>query len=1152
MEIRVLGPLEVVHEGTAIELRGDKVRRLLAVLAERPGSVVPVDRLTDCIWDGDPPATAASSLRMLVSRLRQRLEVADGEDVAIVADPPGYRLVVPHERVDHLRFRALVAEARTAGEEGRRGAAERLLREGLALWRGRAFDGLDVPVVAATARHLDALQLDAQDQLFSLRLEAGERDSIIPDLEAAVEANPGRERLTGQLMLALYRAGRQADALAAFQRLRDWLVDEMGLSPSRQLESLEAAILRQDPSLDLRVPELDLTDDPEEATAQPLPASLAADGRDPFVGRAAERLLLRDRFGRPRAEPAPTHLVLGQAGIGKSRLVAEVAQDVATDGVVVLHGWAEPGAVLPFGLLRRATEQLRGRGGAIAEALDAATEALGRSGSARSRDALLAAVDALLEHVTDGGRTAVLVVLDDAQWADSVSLAVLHHIARRALPGLGLLLAARTGEPPSPAWQAFLADISTIPGLATTELQGLDVEAITDLLDLRDPAASGHRAAATRLRSATNGNPFFLLTMLRHDGGGSGGGGADGPSLLLDAPAVPAVAEATLARRLADLPPGTVEVLRTAAVLGPSFDLDLLGVVAGQDTQAVAAALQPAYDAGVVAERPDEPGIVRFDHELLRRTVLEQLTPDARRRHHLAAARSLADTADRPIARAYHLYRARPLAPAEEVLGALEHAVDVALELTAWQEARASAAAVLELAGPDEHARRVDAMTRLAQATQASVGREAAIPIFTDALDLALDAGLVEKVDEILLAATMFYAALTPGDPVMSLIDRVVSHSSGVGGPALAEIVVQRIAAEGVTDELAGLVEHVRRSVPSPETTPELVHADMYLQVGLPDTALGVAAARRLKDVSGGSAVDPNLLWIDGSFFVIGYALLGGDVATAEAELRSFSRAVELAQPPIFMWLEVVTRADLALLAGRFDEAAAHAGQALQLGMAHELPDAQSSYGFHMLLTTLLRGGVEQVLPVVEQAVAALPEMVPFRAGLAAARAETDDAAGVAELLPGLLDDLEVAPRSMLTPLSLGLAAWAVARIGDVDAARRLLPLVGEWSGTVPHTAFVGASLGPMDRLIGLLHCLVGEVDAGRTLLQQALALAEDMGADPWVAVCRADLADHVGEPAEAAALRTTAANDAARLGLGPWMARLAGAGVVLPVDEQA
>lgn len=1132
MDVRVLGPLEVAHEGVPLELRGDRIRTLLAVLAERPGSVVPIDRLSDAIWGGEPPATAASSLRMLVSRLRQRLAVPGVEGVEILADPPGYRLVAPHDAVDHVRFRTLVADARAAEDDGRRGAATRLLRESLALWRGQAFDGIDVPAVAATARHLDALHLDAQDRLFRLRLEAGERDTVVPDLEAAVAANPGRERLTGQLMLALYRAGRQAEALAAYQRLRDWLVDEMGLSPSRQLESLEAAILRQDPALDLRLPELDPAQDAAAQAVQDLPASLTVAAADPFVGRDDERRVLRGRFGRPRPDPAPVHLLLGPAGVGKSRLLAEVAQDVAGDGVVVLHGWADPGAVVPFALLRRATEPLRSRGGTVAEALDVAGAAVGRSGGARSRDVLLGSVDALLDELTAGGRTPVMVVLDDVQWADSVSLAVLHHIARRAVPGLGLLLAARTGEPPAPAWRGFMADVSSIPGLQTTELHGLDVPAITDLLDLRDPDRGGHRTTASRLHAATNGNPFFLLTLLRQDR-------EEPPVLMMDAPRVPAVAEAVLARRVADLPDGTVDLLRTAAVLGPSFDRDLLATLAGVDHATVVEALAPAFAAGVVRERPDEPGTVAFDHELLRRSLLDHLPPDVRRRHHLAAAGLLGERADRPIARAYHLYRARPLAPVEEVLAAMEHAVDVALELTAWQEAMASATAVLELCGPDDHARRVDALIRLGRAVQSAEGREAAMPTFVEALDLALDAGLVDKVDEVLLAATMHYAALTPGDPVMALVERVVSHASGLGGPALAEIVVQRIAAEGVTEELGTLLAHVAASTPDPEGSPEIAHAQMYAQVGLPDPMPGRAAAARVKARSGGSAVEPNLLWIDGSFFTIGFALLGGDMRTAGAELRSFSRAVARSDAPVFRWLELVIRADLALDAGRFEEAAGHAGQALAFGLEHELPDAQGSYGLHMLVTSLLRGGTGQVLPMVEQAVAGMPEMIPYRAALAVARAETGDADGAVELLPALADDLEVAPPSMLTPLNLALTAWTVARTGDVATAERVGPLVREWSGTVPRTAMVGASMGPMDRLLGLLQVTCGDLRAGVASLRRALAQAEAMAAEPWAVACRVDLAAHTTDADEAVALRAAARSGTSELGMAPWLARL-------------
>jgi DNA-binding SARP family transcriptional activator len=237
MQFALLGPLEVRDEGRTIEIARGKPRALLALLLLSPGRVVPVERLIDELWGDAPPATVATALHVYVSGLRKAL----GEGT-IATHEPGYVIQVAPEAVDLHHFEQLRTEARAADPE--RAAA--LLAEALAIWRGPAL--ADVPLPREAAR-LEELRLGATEERIDAELELGAHEELVPELEGLVREHPFHERLRRQLMLALYRAGRQADALAAFADARRTFVDTLGVDPSPMLQELQHAILRQDVSL---------------------------------------------------------------------------------------------------------------------------------------------------------------------------------------------------------------------------------------------------------------------------------------------------------------------------------------------------------------------------------------------------------------------------------------------------------------------------------------------------------------------------------------------------------------------------------------------------------------------------------------------------------------------------------------------------------------------------------------------------------------------------------------------------------------------------------------------------------------------------------------------------------------------------------------
>jgi WD40 repeat protein/DNA-binding SARP family transcriptional activator len=302
MQIHLLGPVEVSSDNGNVVLGGPKPRALLAMLALDAGSTVSADRLIDGLWGDEPPATAAKMVQVYVSQLRKAM-AALGEDDAIATHGRGYQLQLGRDRVDAGRFERLLAQ----------GAA----REALSLWRGPPLaDVADEPFAAPEIRRLDELRASAIEVAIDQDLDAGRHREVLPELEALLAQEPLRERPHAQRMLALYRAGRQAEALEAYRQARATLVEQIGVEPGPELRRLHEAILRQDPSLDPRGRE---------------PAGA------PLVGRDAELARLRGLWRRACAGAGTSVLVTGPPGIGKTRLVREFAEEVRRDGGAVAY-----------------------------------------------------------------------------------------------------------------------------------------------------------------------------------------------------------------------------------------------------------------------------------------------------------------------------------------------------------------------------------------------------------------------------------------------------------------------------------------------------------------------------------------------------------------------------------------------------------------------------------------------------------------------------------------------------------------------------------------------------------------------------------------------------------------------------------------------
>jgi YVTN family beta-propeller protein len=312
MEFGVLGPLEVRAAGRRISISGPRQTALLAVLLLHANEVVSRDRLIDALWDGRPPESAENALHRVVSQLRKTLDAGDGAPMPLVTRPPGYALEVEPEELDLVRFEQLAGAGRGALGRDDPDEAARVLREGLALWRGPPLAGLeDAAFARGEIGRLRELRWQVVEDRIDADLALGRATHLVPELQALVAREPFRERLRYQLMLALYRSGRQADALAAYRAGRRLLVDELGIEPGPRLRELEGAILRQDPALD-------------GPSAEPPPTALA-----PGVsGRRRRRLRLGIVLAASLAVAAVVAVPLALLGSGSgARALAEAPEN---------------------------------------------------------------------------------------------------------------------------------------------------------------------------------------------------------------------------------------------------------------------------------------------------------------------------------------------------------------------------------------------------------------------------------------------------------------------------------------------------------------------------------------------------------------------------------------------------------------------------------------------------------------------------------------------------------------------------------------------------------------------------------------------------------------------------------------------------------
>ncbi len=375
MEFKILGPVEISVGSQRLELGGARQQIVLAVLLLSANRPVTIDRLVEAIYGEDPPSTARLQAQISISSLR-RLFASHGRPGAIATRARGYEMQVGDGELDYQRFTDLVATAAAARDAGQPGQAIASYRDALRLWRGPALDGIDSRLLQAAAHGLDEQRITASEDRITLELEQGRHHELVGELTELVGEFPLRERLRGQLMLALYRCDRTAEALHVYREARRTMIDELGIEPGERLRQLEQAILTADPSLDPPAKPARLDPDRRQ-----VPGMLPADIAD-FTGRSEEIDEIRRRLIPGQADEArlavPVVVITGRGGAGKTSLAVHASHGIEgqfPDGQLFanLHGGG-PHPVSAMRVLERFLRALGVPGSQLPEDLDERAE----------------------------------------------------------------------------------------------------------------------------------------------------------------------------------------------------------------------------------------------------------------------------------------------------------------------------------------------------------------------------------------------------------------------------------------------------------------------------------------------------------------------------------------------------------------------------------------------------------------------------------------------------------------------------------------------------------------------------------------------------------------------------------------------------------
>jgi eukaryotic-like serine/threonine-protein kinase len=1119
MEISILGSLEA-REGTRIlDLGGGKQRALLANLAIHRGQLLGPDRLIDDLWGDRPPPSAAKTLQVLISRLRKTL----GRET-IVTRGGGYMLAADGVVTDVEQLEDLLRTARDAATSGDATAAAEHTAAAAGLFRARpltdfAFDDFAQLEIA----RLEELHLFVLEQRIEHELAAGRGAELIPELEALVREHPLREPLRAQLMLALYRAGRQADALEAYHSARTTLVGELGIEPGRALRELEQAILQQDVSLDAdgAVP---TAGDPPDA------------GGSFLVGREHELAQLHSGLDRAFAGHGSLFLLVGEPGIGKSRVAEELLREARKRGAVALAGrcWEAGGAPAywPWVQSLRAyverTErsdlraQLGNSAGDIAQMLPELRELApdAPAPSVDSEGARFRLFDATARFLKAAAATQpIVLVLDDLHAADEPSLLLLRFLAAELGGSRVLVIGTYRNVDPTvrEPLTSTLAELARERVTSRIELRGLGESDIRRYIELNAKTAPP-RELVEAIHRETEGNPLFVGEVVRLLA--AEGSLEDLKVESLWTFGIPQGVREVIGRRLSRLSPRCTQMLTLASVLGREFRLDALERVGGGHDDLLLESLDEAVGARVLAPTPGSRGTLRFAHALIRETLYDGLTTVRRVQLHRAAGDALeqlyGEHPDAHLAElAYHFFEAAPGGDAEKAVAYARQAAERALTLLAYEEAARlvrTALEALDFVQPQDKRASCELLVTLGEAESRAGNMQIAKDVLWRAAELARIHHLPR---ELARAAAVYggrivYARAGSDDRIVPLLEEALG-ALGEDEVKLRARLLARLAgalrdehSRLRRDRLSAEAVALARSSGDAGTLAYALDGRIAAYIGPDRLDAILALTGELRELAEATSDHEPLL--SARFFRFICFVTRCVTPDADTELEVVVEMAQKLHQPAQLCQVTASRAMLALGRGEFESGKALAEEAFRYGVNAAPEIAVPAMQLHSYALGVALGEMDELVPNLRAIAETYPARPFFRSALVHVQALLGDVEaerGFAELAS---DGFARLPLDTEWLYAMSLLAETSVLLHDLDRAEQLYRLLTPYAQLNVVNVPEGVR-GSVSRYLGLLAAMCERWDDAATHFSCALETNERLGLRPWVAATQEDLA---------------------------------------------
>ncbi len=1155
--------VEIKGEQRADSLRGKQVPLLLAYLLLNRTRYVGREELIGALWPNQAPRSQDAALRTLLSRLRSALgpKALTGKNELLLTLPEPVWIDMEAAAVE-------VQRAEDTLDRGDARGAWALAQVPLNIASRGLLPGAQAIWLESRRRDLEDIRRRALEVIGRAGLSLG--GSQLASVERAarnlIEAEPYRESGYVLLMQALDAQGNVAEGLRVFDQLRTLLRDELGTIPSPETMAVHERLLRAPAGragATAAAADAGAGDGVPTAELQ-LPSELRDRAEAPLVGRNRELTELEALWAAGTGEVSPitggrVALIVGDAGIGKTRLAAELACRAHAQYAYVLPGRSSEDTLVPYQpflealrhyLLNVPLAQLhataREYGGEVARlvpelrrrAPDLPAPPEGEPETERYRlfEAVVGLLSAISEH------TPVLIVLDDLQWADRPTLLLLRHLARARDPVHLLILGTyRSAEPGAGAFADALADLHHERLVTEVHVSGLSERETAELVTIRT-GQSPSRAFARALHAETEGNPFFIEEIVRHlaEAGVRAGDAGAGE---LQHVGLPEGVKQVIARRIARLSKQTTEWLRVAAVIGRDFDASLLERVVSLDEDEFLDALDAALAAGVVVEQTGEPGRYRFSHALIRETLYEGMSAPRRARTHKRVGEALEAARRESLpSLALHFTRAAGPLDTEKAITYAHRAGEQATAMLAHEEAAehySRALAVLDRFEPGARERRRDLLLLLGESRVRAGETALAGSAFKEAAALAEELGDSAGLARAAIGASRRYIQ-QPGvveAELIAMLKRALDATAG-------ESTLMRVR---LVARLVGALYY------SPESDRMLALADEATQIaeelGDPEARAYARAARRraiwdparlqqriatsTEMLTLARSANNLELELQAHAWLIVDLLEAGDRGAVDAQVEAFTTGAERLRQPAYLWNGLVWRAMLAFLAGNLDQAEELASDALALGAPSEALTARQYYAGHIMTIRREQGRLAELEPAARHLVETVPGRLTWRGALANLLCETGrtaEARAEFELLAA--EDFTDIRRDGDWMMAIALLSEVCVGLGDAARSTRLYDLLLPYREAYVIIGLAAVCLGSAEGFLGKLAATAGREGEATEHFERALEANASLGAPVALAHAQLDYARCLGPGSRATELIDAAARTAADLGL--------------------